>query len=465
MRKKILLVLLSILLVLVACQQPKSTEKNEKVTDFETKNAEELLNDKKESNQATENKYVDKSSENKNELDSVQNTESKEPVKKEEPEKVVKEPIKKEESKQTVKEPVKKEEPKQTVKKEEPKQTVKKPVKKEEPKQIVKEPVKKEEPKQTVKEPVKAQDNYTTKIITQKEKIPFKTINEKTNKLAKGKTQIKTSGVNGTKEISIKVYYKNGIEYKRETINSTTIQKPVNKVVLIGTYIEPKKDVYTDKTTATIKTIPYETIRKETNTLTKGQTKIQTKGVIGSKTIYTKIYYKNGVEYKKEVISSTITQKPVNEVILVGTKVTSSGTGFNLGTERSILINKINNLRKSSGLGSVKFDSELNSLAQARANEMSKARIKGHTRPNGSPWHTIAGSDQRTNSGLFLNSENIAYPLASVRPGAGAYTDWYNSSGHKSNLKLAATTHIGIGMQSVNYNGWDYTIVVYLGGQ
>jgi len=77
-----------------------------------------------------------------------------------------------------------------------------------------------------------------TKTETSAEVITFVTSNIETNSLAKGRTQIQTAGVSGTKTITYTITLTNGIETNRISTEEITTQ-PINEVVLIGTYVAP----------------------------------------------------------------------------------------------------------------------------------------------------------------------------------------------------------------------------------
>lgn len=314
-------------------------------------------------------------------------------------------------------------------------------------KPVEEEPVEEEPVKEEKEDEVKPEDKNTSEELSEE---PTKKPSEKTQKDTSKKP---------IKETPEKVTKKPSKEPTKETPKKTP----------------KKKDIYTDKVITSTKSIAYKTINKETSNLAKGTTKVQTKGTNGTKELTIKIYYKNGKEIKRETISQVVTKNPVNKVVLVGTYVKPqpkpepkpSGNSFNLSKERSVLLSKINTFRASVGSPKVAISGELNRLAQMRAEEMAKAQVYGHTRPNGLAWHTVGGSKNGyTPSGsLFLNSENIAYPNDDVAPGAGAYRDWLNSSGHNKNMKLSGTTHMGFGMADCVINGYNYRVVVMLGGQ
>ncbi len=72
--------------------------------------------------------------------------------------------------------------------------------------------------------------------------------------------------------------------------------------------------------------IPYQTLKRETNSLRKGETEIATDGVDGKKRIVTRTKYINGVLAVEETVSETILVQPINEVIDVGTAVPTTTT-------------------------------------------------------------------------------------------------------------------------------------------
>ena len=74
-----------------------------------------------------------------------------------------------------------------------------------------------------------------TKDLVEKEQIAFDTVIEKDEDLDSSVKKVKQEGVNGEKEITYKVVYKDGVETKREVKSTKTLSQPVNKVVVQGT--------------------------------------------------------------------------------------------------------------------------------------------------------------------------------------------------------------------------------------
>jgi resuscitation-promoting factor RpfB len=70
--------------------------------------------------------------------------------------------------------------------------------------------------------------------------------------------------------------------------------------------------------------VDFDTIRKESSQLNKGVTKIDTPGVRGLRTVTYQLVRHNGKIVKRKKIKSKLLKRPVTEVILVGTKTTTS---------------------------------------------------------------------------------------------------------------------------------------------
>ena len=95
----------------------------------------------------------------------------------------------------------------------------------------------------------------------------------------------------------------------------------------------------TSDTVKVIEILDYETVKKNTDTLYKGTTKVSQAGKAGEKTLTYKVNYENGVEVSRTLVSETVTNEPQDEIILVGTKVkakvsSSSGYGQKLSAEQ-----------------------------------------------------------------------------------------------------------------------------------
>ena len=66
-------------------------------------------------------------------------------------------------------------------------------------------------------------------------------VQTETPDLLVGQTEVKQEGQNGAVDNTYKVYYKNGIEQKREFVSKSTY-RPMNKIILIGTGVEEETE-------------------------------------------------------------------------------------------------------------------------------------------------------------------------------------------------------------------------------
>ncbi len=73
------------------------------------------------------------------------------------------------------------------------------------------------------------------KTVDKKENIAFKTEKKNDSSMNSGTEKVLTEGVNGVDEVSYKVKYVNGKEESKTELSRKTVQKPVNKVVAVGT--------------------------------------------------------------------------------------------------------------------------------------------------------------------------------------------------------------------------------------
>jgi hypothetical protein len=67
------------------------------------------------------------------------------------------------------------------------------------------------------------------------------------------------------------------------------------------------------------KSVPFESITKDDNSLPKGTTKVTSQGVNGAKIIIYKVTYVGGLETTREKVSETVTMQPISQVTKIGT--------------------------------------------------------------------------------------------------------------------------------------------------
>jgi uncharacterized protein YabE (DUF348 family)/3D (Asp-Asp-Asp) domain-containing protein len=72
--------------------------------------------------------------------------------------------------------------------------------------------------------------------------------------------------------------------------------------------------------------VAFETVTKNDSTLKTGTTKVVQNGLQGEKTTVTRVFYENGKETSRTVVSETVTKQPVQKIVAAGTSATASTT-------------------------------------------------------------------------------------------------------------------------------------------
>lgn len=149
-------------------------------------------------------------------------------------------------------------------------------------------------------------------------------------KLARNKLVIDLRGKKLEKEVPAGTV-KDALAYLDiELGKNDMIDVDLNKEIENGMKIVIKNVKY--KTVTNKEAIDYVVEHKNTETLYIGESKVETEGVAGERTIVTKEKYVNGKLETTELVSTEITKEPVNEVILEGTAEKVSIVEANYGT-------------------------------------------------------------------------------------------------------------------------------------
>lgn len=110
----------------------------------------------------------------------------------------------------------------------------------------------------------------------------------------------------------------------------------------------------------------------------------------------------------------------------------------------------VNAERAKVGAPPVQLCGRLGTAAQAHSDDQAARGVMSHTGGDGS---TLA---QRANRAGYTGWTRLAENVAAGQPDVGAVMQaWMSSSGHRSNILDAASTHLGLG-QTRSGNGWPY---------
>lgn len=91
--------------------------------------------------------------------------------------------------------------------------------------------------------------------------------------------------------------------------------------------VKPYVTVLTKEIVATTENIDFKTVYENTNTLYKGEVKVKSAGVYGTKEIKTQVTKENGVVVASAEMGSVVTAEPQDQVALKGTKSIATFTG------------------------------------------------------------------------------------------------------------------------------------------
>lgn len=122
---------------------------------------------------------------------------------------------------------------------------------------------------------------------------------------------------------------------------------------------------------------------------------------------------------------------------------------------REGLLSGTNGARSSNGLGSFGLNSQLNSAAQAKAQDMASKNYWAHVSPDGTePWYFF----QQAGYAYIRAGENLAYGFMTSQ---SAIDGWMNSPSHRANI-LGDYAEVGFGIVNTpDYqSGGEQTIVV-----
>lgn len=110
-------------------------------------------------------------------------------------------------------------------------------------------------------------------------------------------------------------------EYKIK--NVYILKSELRKLSSVEDYLYSADNAFSVQSVSTLsvtESIPFETVKTESETLSAGTQKIIEQGVLGQKSVTYKVYSLDGVETKRTVVKSEIITEPVAQKVVVGTK-------------------------------------------------------------------------------------------------------------------------------------------------
>ena len=128
-------------------------------------------------------------------------------------------------------------------------------------------------------------------------------------------------------------------------------------------------------------------------------------------------------------------------IVSVFLGVLMSTAAFAQNSTEAAVITKVNEIRVANGLNALRYDTELESDANVRANEITSKF--SHTRPDGSDWYTVDED--------LMYGENLAEGYNSADAVVNA---WMASPEHKANILKSDFTSIAV--SSTTKNGKTY---------
>ena len=208
-------------------------------------------------------------------------------------------------------------------------------------------------------------------------------------------------------ELINKLYCNNNTETSTNATTQVTTQKPI---------IETSTETTTKITTQATTQKPI--IETTTETTTKATTQTTTQRP-----------------------TQTTTQKPTTET-------TTEATTQSQSSYAQEVLNLVNKHRKENGLSTLKLNSSVSKVAQAKAEDMKNKNYFSHTSPTyGSPFD-------------MLQSFGVSYKTAGENIAKGQKTPeavvnaWMNSEGHRANILNPSFTSLGVGYTKGSSTYW-----------
>jgi uncharacterized protein YkwD len=123
--------------------------------------------------------------------------------------------------------------------------------------------------------------------------------------------------------------------------------------------------------------------------------------------------------------------------------------------DETTLLNLTNQARIAAGAPALRLDSQLTQAAQAHSNDMAARDVLSHTGGDGS---TLGARVTRAGYTWQAVGENVLYRFD--LSAQGAFDQWWNSSGHRTNMLNATYCDIGLAHARSSSGRYYYTMVL-----
>ncbi len=171
--------------------------------------------------------------------------------------------------------------------------------------------------------------------------------------------------------------------------------------------------------------IPYKTVKKNSRTLLEGKTKVQQKGRNGEQVVVTEQTIVNGEVSESEVVSTTVTKKPVDEIVLVGTKQAAKKDTSSKSSSSSSDSSKKPNNSTSKKNTDKKTDEKKNTSSDSKKQEDKKNEDPKEEEPTGKTF-----TDK--------NGKKVSYKKLLTGTGTAYTGDTKTSTGRKPGVGVVA---------------------------
>lgn len=277
------------------------------------------------------------------------------------------------------------------------------------------------------------------------------------NTIKKGEQLVVQQGVDGERTREYEQTLVNGTVESEVMISDEVTVEPVTQIVHIGSKI-----VNVERETV-VQTIPFNTVRRATNSLREGQERVVQEGVPGRVELVYESQIINGeIQGEPVLVSETVVQDTQDRIVEYGTYTDTSDEEINwtINTELFNLetLKYVNAERERLGVPTLEYSSSLQQGTDVRVNELLEVgdlRVDGvpHARPDGSEWDTAF---TYLPQGFFASGENLAMSMEyyvdteAVISGERTlenvlaemfYNQYANSPGHYNNMISRTHTH------------------------